>query len=53
MVKGTVPLRIHVTDMSGLPATCPYQDLTADNVANTRPWPELDALRKRGAGAKA
>ncbi|TML34820.1 MAG: DNA polymerase/3'-5' exonuclease PolX [Actinobacteria bacterium] len=27
--------------------------LTADNVANTRPWPELDALRKRGAGAKA
>ena len=27
--------------------------LTADHVANTRPWPELDALRKRGAGAKA
>ena len=27
--------------------------LTADNVANTRPWPELDALRKRGAEAKA
>ena len=27
--------------------------LTADNVANTRSWPELDALRKRGAEAKA
>jgi DNA polymerase (family X) len=23
--------------------------LTAANIANTRPWPELDALRKRGA----
>jgi DNA polymerase (family 10) len=22
--------------------------LTAENVANTRPWPELDKLRKRG-----
>ena len=27
--------------------------LTADHVANTRSWPELDALRKRGAEAKA
>jgi DNA polymerase (family 10) len=27
--------------------------LTAANVANTRSWPELDALRKRGAAAKA
>src|SRR3954469_8142132 len=27
--------------------------LTAENIANTRPWPELDALRKRGVGAQA
>ena len=27
--------------------------LTAENVANTRPWPELDAMRKRGATARA
>jgi DNA polymerase (family 10) len=27
--------------------------LTAANVANTRPWPELDALRKRGAARAA
>jgi DNA polymerase (family 10) len=26
--------------------------ITAPQVANTRPWPELDALRKRGARAK-
>jgi DNA polymerase (family 10) len=26
--------------------------VTAEQVANTRPWPELDALRKRGAGAR-
>jgi DNA polymerase (family X) len=25
--------------------------ITAEQVANTRPWPELDALRKRGAAA--
>jgi DNA polymerase (family 10) len=27
--------------------------LTAGNLANTRSWAELDALRKRGARAKA
>jgi DNA polymerase (family X) len=26
--------------------------VTAGQVANTRPWPELDALRKRGAAAR-
>jgi DNA polymerase (family X) len=26
--------------------------VSAAHVANTRPWPELDALRKRGAGAR-
>jgi DNA polymerase (family X) len=26
--------------------------LTAEQVANTRDWPELDALRKRGAAAR-
>jgi DNA polymerase (family 10) len=26
--------------------------LTAENIANTRPWPELDAMRKRGAQAE-
>jgi DNA polymerase (family 10) len=26
--------------------------VTAAQVANTRPWPELDALRKRGAAAR-
>ncbi len=27
--------------------------LTAANIANTRPWPELDAMRKRGVAAQA
>src|SRR4051812_8569458 len=27
--------------------------LTAENIANTRPWPELDAMRKRGVAAQA
>ncbi|HET8673055.1 MAG TPA: DNA polymerase/3'-5' exonuclease PolX, partial [Thermoleophilaceae bacterium] len=27
--------------------------VTAAHVANTRPWPELDTLRKRGAGARS
>ncbi len=27
--------------------------LTAENVANARPWPELDAMRKRGAATRA
>lgn len=26
---GRVPLRFHITDLSGLPATCPYRTLTA------------------------
>jgi DNA polymerase (family X) len=32
-------------------ATARRARITAEQVANTRPWPELDALRKRGAAA--
>lgn len=31
--KGTVPLRVHVTDLSGLPDGCQYQGMNAANAA--------------------
>ena len=43
----------HIRNVRYGVATARRAWLTAANVGNARPWAELDALRKRGARARA
>ena len=44
------PLAAHAANMRYGVATARRAWLTKEHVGNTRPWPELDKLRKRGRG---